>query len=183
MLLIQPYNPDWPRCFQDIAGLLREVLPECATEIEHVGSTAVPGLPAKPIIDIDIVFWDFSGFPAITAGLSRLGYYHNGDQGIPGREAFQRREQGGPHPVLDRIQHHLYACHYRGDELQRHLLFRDYLRGHQSARREYAALKQTIAAEAGENHKLYAALKEEQAREFILGIVDLARQAIPGADN
>ena len=102
---ITEYNPDWPRRFTQIADVLAPcLLPDC--QIHHVGSTAVPGMPAKDIIDLDIQC-ACGQMPQIIEVLTKLGYRHAGDQGIPGREAF--------HPlagtaIADLPAHHLYAC-------------------------------------------------------------------------
>ena len=84
-----------------------------AQHIEHIGSTAVPGLAAKPIIDIDVVIENDALLPAVITSLAELGYTHAGDQGIPGRQAFKRQGEyvpfvpGALHPWID---HHLYVC-------------------------------------------------------------------------
>ncbi len=172
--LIQEYDPAWVLQFNTIKFVLIEALDALDVSVEHVGSTSVPGLAAKPIIDIDIVYRNLDDFQLLVERLSRIGYLHNGDQGIPGREAFKRslHEPGGqPDSVLDTIRHHLYACHANGDELRRHILFRDYLRRHPDAREAYQRLKRQLAEETGQAHKAYAALKETRAREFILEMV------------
>ena len=108
--------------------------------IEHVGSTAVPGLSAKPIIDLDVVIRDSSAFHAAAAALEAIGYQHEGDLGIAGREAF--RYDGKDHLQ----KHHLYVCAQDSAELKRHLAFRDYLRTHPEAVREYSRVKEEGAA-------------------------------------
>lgn len=165
-MLIQDYQDDWPVQFQQIQEILQEVLGAHSQSIEHIGSTSVPGLAAKPIIDIDIVYKNPSDFTGIKPVLEKLGYYHNGNQGIKDREVF-KRNKGEEHPVLDRIQHHLYACPSTSEELNRHLLFRDYLRKNPAASAQYQQLKYQIAAEAEQDRKRYAQLKEEQARSMI----------------
>ena len=166
-MLISSYSPHWPSQFLQICELLTTALGPAHLRIEHIGSTAVPGLAAKPIIDIDIVYARDAPLMPITDALSTLGYFHNGDQGIPGREVFKRRKPSGGHPVLDQIQHHLYACPEGSPELRRHLLFRDYLLTNKKAREEYAKLKTDIASAAAQDRKLYAKLKEQGAREFV----------------
>jgi GrpB-like predicted nucleotidyltransferase (UPF0157 family) len=171
MQLIQPYNPEWASMFAALHSFLMEQLRGLDLAVHHVGSTSVPGLAAKPIIDIDIGYASQSDFPVVVSRLETLGYSHVGDQGIPGRDAFKRAQPADQHPVADTIQHHLYACWNQNDELRRHILFRDYLRKNADARREYAALKQRIAAETGQDRKRYANLKETRAREFVMRIV------------
>ncbi len=144
-LLLQDYNPEWNNHFQSIKKVLHNTLGAIVINIEHIGSTSVPGLAAKPIIDIDMVYHSEREFEAIKERLSHIGYFHNGDQGIPKREAFKRKCSSGKHPVLDEINHHLYACPSDSEELQRHLLFRDFLRKNSEAKHHYQALKFEIA--------------------------------------
>ena len=172
--LIQPYNPFWPNQFQKIHQLIAHQLKGQILSIEHVGSTAVPNLAAKAIIDIDIVYENDIFFPAICEGLTQLGYYHNGNQGIPKREAFKRKKQSTSHPILDTIPHHLYACPQDSPELQRHLAFRNFLRQHEWARLEYAQLKRKIAAQTNQDKAAYSILKETEANAFIERILVLA---------
>lgn len=175
-MLILPYSPDWESQFRQIRDLLTTALGSAHLRIEHIGSTAVPGLAAKPIIDIDIVYSRDAPLSPISDALSTLGYFHNGDQGLPGREVFKRRKPAAGHPVLDHIQHHLYACPEGSPELSRHLLFRDYLRTNEEAREEYAQLKAAIAIAAEQDRKRYASLKEERAREFVERVLAAAKR-------
>lgn len=175
-MLIQEYNRQWPANFQMLKTILTEALTGIAVSIEHVGSTAVPGLAAKPIIDIDIVLATRNDFENIKDRLAQIGYYHHGDQGIADREVFKRTAVSTPHVVLDTIVHHLYVCPADSEELKRHLLFRNYLRSNKQTRNEYQQLKQQLAEEANHDRKLYAQLKEEKARTFIEGILGKAIQ-------
>ena len=131
-----PYDAAWEENFGRIEAEIRDALGELALRVEHVGSTAVPGLPAKPIIDIDVVIKDYSVFGAAAAALSAAGYRHEGDLGIPGREAFGY--DGKEHLQ----KHHLYICPEDSAELKRHIAFRDYLRSHPGAAREYGRIKE-----------------------------------------
>ncbi len=175
-MLILPYSPLWPSQYLQIHNLLTKALGSTHLHIEHIGSTAVPGLAAKPIIDIDIVYAKEAPLSPITDALSTLGYFHNGDQGLPGREVFKRKKPSPGHPVLDHIQHHLYACPEGSPELRRHLLFRDYLRTNEEARDEYARLKTDIASAAEQDRKRYANLKEERARGFVERVLAAAKR-------
>ncbi|MBR5659132.1 MAG: GrpB family protein [Lachnospiraceae bacterium] len=139
-VIVEKYDAAWAQDFRQIEQELKEVLGDLALRIEHVGSTSVKGLSAKPIIDIDIVIPDYSRFDAVVAALGKIGYIHEGDLGIPGREAF--KYSGKEH--LRR--HHLYVCTETSKELKRHLAFRDYLRSHPEAVREYIRVKEEGAA-------------------------------------
>jgi GrpB-like predicted nucleotidyltransferase (UPF0157 family) len=173
-MLIQKYNPNWIKDFNDIKKALTEALINLHVPIEHVGSTAIPNLAAKPIIDIDIVFDTTKEFEAIKKGLEKIGYYHNGNQGIPDREVFKRAQTDAKHEKLDSITHHLYVCKRDSEALQRHILFRDYLITHEDARIEYQNIKYALAEEANQDKKKYAELKEGKAGEFIDGIIFLS---------
>jgi len=173
-MLIKPYNPIWAQQFQQIAACLQAGFTNTVVAIEHVGSTAVPGLAAKPIIDIDLVFPERITLAQVIGHLQDLGYYHNGNQGIVDREAFKRTGKTPLHPILDAIPHHLYACPAHSEELRRHLLFRDWLRCHEADRLAYANLKREIAVAADQQRKQYAILKETKARAFINTRLELA---------
>jgi len=137
---VLPYCERWDQDFAQIRDELRQALGPLALSIEHVGSTSVRGLSAKPIIDIDIVIRDYSWFEAVVSALKAIGYYHEGDLGISGREAF--RYDGKDHLQ----KHHLYVCAQDSAELKRHLAFRDYLRSHPKAVNEYSRIKEEGAA-------------------------------------
>jgi len=141
---------------------------DLAIAIEHVGSTSIPGIKAKPIIDIDVVIQNYTVFPDVVERLARLGYTHNGDQGIPHREAFKRQDECTPRTTLPQewMHHHLYVCPASSEELRRHLAFRDYLRVNADARNAYERIKVAIAARSNGDRKVYAAIKETEYNEF-----------------
>lgn len=175
-MLIHSYQESWIVDFSALKTALAEALVTLPISIEHVGSTSVPGLAAKPIIDIDLIFDERVAFEQIKSRLAAVGYQHHGHQGIPGREVFKRGQPTNPHPVLDVIQHHLYGCPEESDEWQKHRLFRDYLLAHEGARVRYQRLKYEIAQKANQDRKRYALLKERQATTFINGVLEEARK-------
>ena len=142
--------------------------------VHHVGSTSVPGLVAKPIIDMDIEIPDYGALPGIAAGLEELGYVNQGEKGIADRIAFRQRDAMVPYctPRRGWINHHLYVCPSYSRELRRHLAFRDALMRNPAARARYAELKRALEREAGGDRAAYVALKEERARPFIEGLID-----------
>ena len=117
-VVVFPYDENWKQDFIDIKTELSQALGELAISIEHVGSTSVEGLAAKPIIDIDVVVKKEKINDAISA-LKNISYIHEGNLGISGREAFAY--EGKEHLQ----QHHLYVCPEDSLELKRHLAFRD----------------------------------------------------------
>lgn len=138
-VLVTAYDPQWPEDFEGIRLELQAVLEKIALAIEHVGSTAVPGMSAKPIIDIDVVIRDYSVFPEVVSRLEAVGYRYEGDLGIPGREAFCY--EGKNHLQ----KHHLYVCPSDSRELHRHITFRNFLRTHPEEAAAYSAVKEKAA--------------------------------------
>ena len=138
-IVVVPYDEKWKLHFEEIAKEVHAALGELALSIEHVGSTSVPGLSAKPIIDIDVVIEDESKLDAVVGALAKIGYHHEGNYGIPGREAF------GYEGKTHLMKHHLYVCPKDSPELCRHLSFRDYLRAHPEAVQEYSRIKEEAA--------------------------------------
>lgn len=134
-VVVEPYNIIWKQDFQNIKAEIEDALGDLALSIEHVGSTSVEGLSAKPIIDIDVVIEDRLILDDVILALKKIGYTHEGDQGIEGREAF--KYQGKEHLR----KHHLYVCAKDASELRRHIGFRDYLRSHPEAVAEYSRVK------------------------------------------
>ena len=144
---IVDYDPAWPEAFAGISRAVAAALGPLALRIEHVGSTAVPGLSAKPIIDLDVVIESPRVLPLVVEALGTLGYTHEGDGGISGREAFGREGATVATDGSGRAwpAHHLYVCPSDSEELRRHLRFRDHLRSHPGAAARYEALKRDLA--------------------------------------
>ena len=139
-VVVLPYDETWKKDFYSIEAELKDAVGDLVTGIEHVGSTSVPGLSAKPIIDIDVIIKDYTVFEAVVDSLAKIGYKHEGDLGIPGREAL--KYDGKEHLR----KHHLYVCTQDSSELKRHISFRDYLRSHPEAVNEYSRIKEEGAA-------------------------------------
>lgn len=168
-VVVVPYDPSWPAAFAAIRERIAPVLEGIALAIEHVGSTAVPGLAAKPVIDIDVVVADsVDAVRRAIEGLATVGYEHRGNLGIEGREAF-RGPEGMP-------RHHLYVCLEEGLALRNHLALRDYLRAHPDEAAAYGALKQGLAARFPEDIGSYVVHKTT----FVIGV--LRRAGLVAAD-
>ena len=135
-IIVEPYNSGWKNEFEKIKTELDTVLGELALSIEHVGSTSVHGLSAKPIIDIDVIINDRSELGKVISALETIGYYHQGNKGINDREAF------GYNGKEHMMKHHLYVCPKDSAELKRHLKFRDHLSSHPEAVKEYSRIKE-----------------------------------------
>lgn len=134
---VVPYDPTWPTIFEEIRTRLWPALADLASSIEHVGSTSVVGLAAKPVIDISIVVPSEQQLAPAIARLAALGYRHLGNLGIAGREAFER--------PIESPRHNLYLCPAGSLGLTNHLAVRDYLRHHPAAVAAYAQLKLELA--------------------------------------
>ena len=137
---VVPYDGSWVREFEKIRDEIESAIGGLILRVEHVGSTSVPALCAKPCIDIDVVIADRGVLPDVIRGLGEIGYIHEGDLGINGREAFRYTDK--PHLAT----HHLYVCAEDCEELRRHIIFRDFLREDHEAARRYGEVK-TRAAE------------------------------------
>jgi GrpB-like predicted nucleotidyltransferase (UPF0157 family) len=136
-VVVVPYDPAWPATFEMLRDRIAAALGDLAAGIEHIGSTAVPGLDAKPVIDIDVVIRHAEDLDEVASRLATLGYARLGDLGIVGREAFRSA------PDLPR--HHLFVCAAGSMPLQAHLTLRDALRAHPELAAKYAALKRELA--------------------------------------
>lgn len=162
-VIIEEYNPEWPKMFQEIQAILALTLGTDALSIEHVGSTSVPGLAAKPILDIDVVIESMKSLPAVIAKLETLGYSHQGDLGVEGREAFDRRDEYVPYSeeLNLRMTQHLYVCHRDSPELYRHITFRDALNNNPELVKEYASLKKELVIAYRNDRKAYTEGKSD----------------------
>jgi GrpB-like predicted nucleotidyltransferase (UPF0157 family) len=136
-VVVVDYDPAWPETFDLLRSRIWPAVADLAVAIEHVGSTSVPGLAAKPIIDIDLVVPGTEEIPAVIERLAGVGYEHRGDLGVPGREAF--RYMG------DLPRHNLYACAADSLALANHLAVRNHLRSFPDVARQYGALKKQLA--------------------------------------
>jgi GrpB-like predicted nucleotidyltransferase (UPF0157 family) len=164
-IVIVDYDPDWPRRFEALRARIAVVVGELAAEIVHLGSTSVPGLAAKPVIDLNVRLRSSDDLPVVIERLASLGYRHEGDLGIVGREAFATPPGYSVH------DHHLYVCapDWAGHADQ--IAFRDYLRGHPGAARAYAQLKRSLAAKHRGNRGAYANAKAG----FVAAVLKRAR--------
>ena len=138
-VVVLPYDEAWQNEFEKIKETIEAAVGSLIIGIEHVGSTAVYGLSAKPCVDIDVIIEDYSKFERVKSGLVSIGYFHEGDLGIRDREAFGYSDK----PSL--YKHHLYVCPKDSAELRRHIAFRDFLRATPAAREEYSRIKEEAA--------------------------------------
>lgn len=168
-IIVEDYNPLWQEQFKLLKSFITDNLKEFHITIEHVGSTSVEGLAAKPILDIDIVINDDTDSLKIIHTLHKLGYLHQGDLGIKGREAFKRASAAVPYCPTNTnwMDHHLYLCRRNIPALQNHLNFREYLRNNPTSVQKYGELKKKLAKKYPYDIDSYV----ESKTEFIINIL------------
>ena len=151
------WSPRWAEQFDEVAGILREALTGVDAAVEHVGSTSVPGLVAKPILDVDVIV-DAAEVSAAVAALEAVGYEHRGDLGVAGREAF--RAPGPP-------RRNVYVCTAGTANVRNHLAVRDVLRTRDDLREAYASVKLALAADPDMDIDTYLAGKSAVLQEVL----------------
>ena len=160
---IAEYDPEWPRVFGREAAAILEACQPWITVVHHVGSTAVPGLAAKPILDITPIAANSVECAKAVSGMTKLGYRYRGETGIPGRFYFDGIVDG-------RTVVHAHMLPVGHPQVRQHLVFRDYLRTHPDAARDYEQLKWTLASKYRDDRPAYTQAKAE----FTNGIIEAA---------
>lgn len=155
---LDEYDPTWPQRYEGEAAAIRDLLGDKMLLIEHVGSTSVPGLAAKPIIDILLVVADSADEPAYIAPLESAGYALR----IRETEWHQHRLLKGPHTSIN-----LHVFSSGCSEIERMLRFRDWLRSNESDRQLYECTKRRLAAKTWQYTQNYADAKAEVVEEVI----------------
>lgn len=156
---IVEYDEGWPLTFNRIRARVGPVIESDGARMEHVGSTAVPGLAAKPIIDVDVVVASAADIVRVTDRLGELGYACDGDLGVAGRLAFTA--------PADEPDHHLYLVLDGSQPYRDHIDLRDYLRNHSAEAERYAARKRQLADIARNDREMYTAAKAEFITELL----------------
>ena len=164
-VVICDYDPAWPQRYEALRRPVADALGDLPAGMAHVGSTAVPGLAAKPTIDIVIRLRAAHDLPSAIERLARLGYAHEGDFGIAGREAFATPPGYGPH------DHHLYVCAPDWPGYDDQMVFRDYLRAHADAAAAYARLKRSLALKHRDDRRAYT----DGKAAFVSSVLERAR--------
>lgn len=159
------YDPKWPILYEEEKASILGVIGDFIVDIQHIGSTAVPGLAAKPIIDIMMAIRRLALVENCIQPLQTIGYEYLGEYGIPGRHYF-RKPPGHPHST-----HHVHMVERESDFWERHILFRDFLRVHSDEAQRYYELKREVAAKFVSERDAYT----EAKTAFIKSVVDKAR--------
>jgi GrpB-like predicted nucleotidyltransferase (UPF0157 family) len=158
---IVAYDSEWPRLFEREAKRIQEACGGAVRVVEHIGSTAIPGMPAKPILDL------MPGLSSHRDGLKtiepirQLGYEYFGENGIPGRYYFNLKFEG-------RSVAHVHMFEIGCEDWQRHLIFRDALRLDPAAAAQYADLKKGLALRFRNDREAYTNAKSEFINSLVL---------------
>jgi GrpB-like predicted nucleotidyltransferase (UPF0157 family) len=168
---IQPYTPEWKTEFENLKQVLMAALNDFEVEIQHIGSTSVPELAAKPILDIDIIIKNKTHLGSLSAILEILGYQNKGEQGIVGRFAFRQSSDLTPLSASPKKwqEHHLYVCFSDSLALKNHLSFRNALQQDKKLLDEYAQLKINLVKEPNMTREKYS----QRKTDFILAVLAL----------
>jgi GrpB-like predicted nucleotidyltransferase (UPF0157 family) len=158
-VIVVDYDPTWPATFERLRERAWRMVGDLAESIEHIGSTSVPGLAAKPVIDMDVVVPTLAVLDVTTERLVTLGYHPLGTQGIEHRFRFR--------PPPSDPAHNLYVVLAGSRAHRNHMLIRAYLRQHADAAAEYAALKRQLATAFYHDRRGYMLAKAD----FILRIL------------
>ncbi|MFJ8063267.1 GrpB family protein [Psychrobacillus sp. NPDC096426] len=157
-VVVAAYSDDWKKKFDEEARELQKIFGIEILMIHHIGSTSVNGLSAKPIIDMMPVVRDITKIDTYNEAMIAIGYEPRGENGLPGRRYFQK---GG-----DQRTHHVHMYEIGNGEIDRHIAFRDYLRMHANAAKEYADLKEALAKQFPYDIESYINGKEHLASEI-----------------
>lgn len=155
------YDHNWPALFLAESERLRNACSTVPLNVEHIGSTAVPGLSAKPVLDL------LAGHPSSVSALeyvapfTRAGYVHRGDRGIAGHQFFRRGEPRA---------YHIHLVEHNGVLWRRYLAFRDHLRANAADARRYDELKRALALRFPRNREAYISAKAEFVAQIIAGV-------------
>lgn len=160
-IIVTEYNPAWPQMFEQEVAAIQKILGENCIAIHHIGSTAVPGLAAKPIIDIMPVVKSLTDVDEVSKELEKIGYEYMGEFGITGRRYLRKGGDERTHQI------HVFK-ESNTQDIQRHLAVRDYLRCHPEAAYEYGELKLKLAREFPYDIDGYCDGKEEFVKELEL---------------
>lgn len=158
-VVVVPYDPEWRCAFDAEAGRLAEALSGVMVRLHHIGSTAIPGIAAKPIIDLLMEVVDLAALDEQTAAIEALGYEAMGEYRIARRRYFRKNDATGTRT------HQVHAFQSGDNEVERHLAFRDYMMAHPAAARAYGELKRRLARAYPDDIEAYMDGKDAFVRE------------------
>jgi GrpB-like predicted nucleotidyltransferase (UPF0157 family) len=157
---VLPHNPQWRVAFEAEARQVATALGETVVAIHHIGSTAIPNIYAKPVVDLLVEVKEITDVDGRSSAMESLGYEALGEFGIPGRRYFRKDNQDGIRT------HHIHAFEAGSAEVERHLAFRDYMIAHPGAAQKYSELKRTLARDHPQSIEGYMAGKDGFIKEM-----------------
>ena len=163
---LKPHDPQWAQLYERERARLAAALGNRVLDLQHVGSTAISGIRAKPILDIAAAVASYEAAAICIAPLEALGYSYRGENGIPRRRYFVLRAPDGEMTLV-----HLHMLEVESAEWANHLLFRDYLRAHPQEAQAYQALKERLMARYPHDRGAYT----EGKGAFIMRVLESAR--------
>ena len=161
-LRVSPYREEWKTLFEIEKKNIEKAIGDYIEDIQHVGSTSIPGMPAKPILDIAIAVKDFEEARICIKPLCKMGYTFKGENGIPRRHYFLKGEP---------CTHHIHLLEKISEEWEKLILFRDYLRSNQKTAEEYKELKRDLLQRLQGDRKAYQAAKTD----FVAAVIRKSR--------
>ncbi len=160
LVRVVPHNPEWKQAFIAESQKLATVLADNLVKIHHIGSTAIPGIHAKPIIDFLVEVKDINLVDKQTPVIEQLGYEAMGEFGLVGRRYFRKESSPGI-----RI-HHVHVYQIDSSEVERHLAFRDYIIAHPQEAEQYSQLKQKLAQKYPRDIEAYMDGKDQFVKQI-----------------
>ncbi len=149
-VIVVPYNPKWAELYERVRQELQAAIGHLVLDIQHIGSTAIPDMTAKPVIDVGIAVENFEDARACVGPMETLGYEYRGENGIPRRHYFVKGRPG---------THHFHMLEIASAEWAAQILFRDYLRAHPDFASQYAQLKRRLSAKFANDREAYQRAK------------------------
>jgi GrpB-like predicted nucleotidyltransferase (UPF0157 family) len=173
IIQVVEYDPAWPLEFEAEAARIVQAAGDMVLRLHHIGSTAIPGIPAKPIIDFLMEVEDLSALDTRTPAIESLGYEAMGEFGIPGRRYFRKNNASGIRT------HQVHAFDRSSAEIERHLAFRDYMIAHPVEANSYGELKRQLAKEHPTNMDAYMDGKDPFIKSTLAKAIDWRRSQEP----
>jgi GrpB-like predicted nucleotidyltransferase (UPF0157 family) len=152
------YNSNWKKMYKEESEKIKNVLSDIIIDIHHIGSTAIPGIKAKPVVDILVEVEDIEGVNQYNHKMKELGYEAMGEYGIPKRRFFRK---GGNNRT-----HHIHVFQLGNKEIERHINFKEYLIAHPKEAREYSKLKEKLANKYNYDVENYTNSKSDFIKEI-----------------
>lgn len=162
---LAPHNQNWKNVFEEEKQMLLSNFPGIISEVIHTGSTSIPGIPAKPIVDISAVVPSLAIGETLKSSLENLGYTYLGDAGVPGRVFFSKHRG-------EEVTHHLNLVEQNSENWNNHLLFKNYCLKYPEVAQEYARLKESLAEKYPNDRDAYW----EGKNNFIQSVIKRAKE-------